>query len=127
MTSSPFGFTKLLVADLEGSAEFYETVFGLQPRFRVPYAINERKLEEIIYSSESGPTLALLKFEAATQPSSDEVILGFFTDDIASTFDRAVTAGGAIVRPPRPEPEWGITVGFLADKEGHLIEVTQPF
>ena len=126
MTSPQFRFTKLLVADLEGSAAFYENVFGMERTFRIPSEINDRALEEIIFTSESGPTFGLLKFDGVTKASSDEVILGFSTTDIEDTCARVVSAGGVVVRPPRPEAEWGVIVGFVTDNEGHLLEVTQP-
>jgi len=126
MTSCRFSFTKLLVTDLESSAEFYEKVFGMERTFRIPYELNDRALEEIIFTSDSGPTFGLLKFDGVTKASSDEVILGFSTTDMEGVFARVVSAGGAVVRPPRAEAEWGVTVGFVTDNGGHLLEVTQP-
>src|SRR4051794_33853751 len=127
MSSGHLGFTKLLVTDLEASAAFYQSVFGIEENYRVQSEINDRKIEEILFKAEPGnATFVLLKFDGAAQPSSDEVILGFITTDIARVFRRAVEAGGAVSQPAKPQPEHGVTVGFVTDNEGHLIEVVQP-
>jgi len=121
------GFTKLLVTDLDASAAFYQSVFGVEENYRVRSEINDRKIEEILFKAEPGnATFVLFKFDGATRPSSDEVILGFITTDIDGVFARAVEAGGAVTQAARPQPEHGVTVGFITDNEGHLIEVVQP-
>jgi predicted enzyme related to lactoylglutathione lyase len=127
MSTGHLGFTKLLVTDLETSSAFYQSVFGLEENYRVRSQIGDRKIEEILFRSEPGQaTFVLLAFEGATTPSADEVILGFITSDLAGVFDRAVKAGGRVFQAQRSEPEHGVTVGFVTDNEGHLIEVVQP-
>lgn len=120
------GFTKLLVTDLQASAAFYETVFGLEQNYRVQSDISGRAIEEILFKAEPGAaTFVLLRFDGTEKASSDEVILGFITEDIEGVFTRATAAGGAVATPFAPRPEHGVTVGFLKDNEGHLIEVVQ--
>ena len=60
-----FGFTKLLVADLETSATFYKTVFGLQERGRVRSEIADRKIDEIMFEAQTpgGASFVLLHFD----------------------------------------------------------------
>ena len=43
-------------------------------------------------------------------------------EDIAR---KAEINGGSIVQPPKTMPEAGVAVAFIADPEGHLIEVVQ--
>ena len=126
MSSGRLGFTKLLVTDLEASAAFYETVFGLKENHRVHSQIGDRKIDEILFHADAnGATFVLLKFDGTTEPSRDEVILGFITPDIGAVFQRVREAGGAVAQPPRIETQHGVHVGFITDNEGHLIEVVQ--
>src|SRR4051794_10349468 len=125
--SDRFGFTKLLVADLEVSATFYKTVFGLEERGRVRSEIADRKIDEIMFEPQSpgGASFVLLHFDGVTDPSSDEVILGFVTTDLSGLVSRVERAGGTVVAPVRKQPEHGVLVAFVNDNEGHLIEVVE--
>jgi predicted enzyme related to lactoylglutathione lyase len=70
--------------------------------------------------------LVLLHYIDATEPSSSEVILGFLTPDADALIERALAAGGAVVREPTLHADIGVKVGFITDIENHLIEVVQP-
>jgi lactoylglutathione lyase len=122
-----FGFTKLLVADLEASTRFYTTVFGLQERGRVSSEIADRKIDEIMFEPQApgAATFILLHFASVTTASSDEVILGFITTDLSQLVTRVEGAGGTVVVPARSQPEHGVIVAFVNDNEGHLIEVVE--
>ena len=122
-----FGFTKLLVVDLEASATFYKTVFGLEERGRVRSEIADRKIDEIMFEPQTpgGASFVLLHFDGVTAPSSDEVILGFVTTDLSGLVARVERTGGTVVAPARKQPEHGVLVAFVNDNEGHLIEVVE--
>ena len=128
MTSQNFAFTKLVVGNLDASAAFYENVFGLKRQARIQAEISGRKIDEIIYepTSKGGSNFVLLTYFDTPKPGSGEVIVGFVSDDVYALFDRAVAAGGTVFQAARDAPEHGLTVGFLADPEGHLIEVIKP-
>jgi predicted enzyme related to lactoylglutathione lyase len=129
MSASPdhFGFTKLLVADLEKSAAFYRAVFGLKETTRIRSEIAGRALEEILFNptGEGAATFVLLKFEDATTPSSDELILGFLSTDVDALVQRAIAAGGTVMREALDYEHLGVRVAFINDLEGHLIEAVQ--
>jgi predicted enzyme related to lactoylglutathione lyase len=122
-----FGFTKLLVADLESTARFYAAAFGLEEHGRVQSEIADRKIAEIIFKPDTpgASGFVLLHFDGVTSPSGDEVILGFVTDDLSQLVSRVQVAGGSVLVPPRKQPEHGIIVAFVRDIEGHLIEVVE--
>lgn len=122
-----FGFTKLLVDDLDRSAAFYSDVAGLVELVRVESDIAGRPIREILFNptGEGGATFALLKFLDADRPGRDEAILGFQTEDLQAFVERATTAGATIVAPIREMPEHGVRVAFVADIEGHLLEVVE--
>ena len=121
-------FTKLVVNDLEAAHDFYTSVFGLVEVGRVSETIGGRPIDEIMYqpTSDGGRSFVLLRFGDRTHPSSDDVIVGVMTDDLGGLMSRAVAAGGRVVDDVRSMPEHGIDVAFLADNEGHLIEVVRP-
>jgi len=122
-----FGFTKLVVDDLERCAVFYSKVFGLTETIRVSDDIAGRRIDEIMYqpTSPGGSSFVLLRFpdEATTGPAG--VIPGFITTDIEALVERAVAAGGTVIEPPLDRPAHGVTTTFIEDPEGRLIEVVQ--
>lgn len=122
-----FGFTKLLVDDIERAADFYKEVCGLSETARVDAIINGRPISEILFAptGQGAATFVLLKFLDAPKPTNDEVILGFITDDIEAFCARADAAGGRITQPIADNPEHGVKVAFVTDVEGHLIEVVE--
>ena len=126
-TLAHFGFTKLVVVDLEAAAAFYTAVFGVEEQHRVHSDIGGRPIDEIIFAAAGpqAPTLVILRFADQATPSHSELILGFITDDIDALFARAVAAGGAVAQAVEDHPEHGAKVGFVTDPEGHLIEVVE--
>ncbi len=127
MSTSHFGFTKLVVADLDAAAAFYTTVFAFTETARVSSEIAGRPIDEIMYAATAvgGATFVLLQFTDQPTPAQGEVILGFVVSEIDALVERAVAAGGAIAQVPTDRVEHGMRVGFLTDPEGHLIEVVE--
>ena len=127
-TTAPlFGFTKLVVADLDKSAAFYRDVFGLKESARIESDIAGRAIEEIMFTPtvSGGATFVLLRYLDAAVPSAGELILGFLTSDIDALMSGAVDAGGAVLREAQIHADLGVKVGFVTDLEGHVIEVVQ--
>lgn len=122
-----FGFTKLIVQDLEGMATFYKDVAGLVEMARVQDSVGDRKIDEILFqpTAAGGSTLVLFKFLDRSAPASEEVILGFQTPDIVAFVERLKAGGGAVVTEIDNKPEHGVKVAFVTDPEGHLIEVVE--
>lgn len=125
--SSHFGFTKLVVQDLEAMATFYKNVAGLVEMARVQDAVGDRQIDEIMFNAtgEGGATFVLFKFLDRDAPAQDEVILGFQTSDVVSFVERVQAAGGAVVQPIEVKEAHGVKVAFVTDPEGHLIEVVE--
>ena len=121
-----FGFTKLLVDDLEEAARFYTNVCGLRELARVESRIEGRPIREIMYhpTTDGGATFVLLQFMDKPGTGSD-VILGFQTEDLTSFVERALAAGGTLADPIKSLPEHGVKVAFVRDVEGHLLEVVE--
>ena len=122
-----FGFSKLLVNDLEKCATFYKDVCGLTEMARVDAEIAGRGIKEIMFNATApgAATFVLLKFVDTTKAFNDEVITGFVTDDLEAFVARVKKAGGKVVDDIKSMPEHGVKVAFVADVEGHLLEVVE--
>ena len=72
-----------------------------------------------------GGSLTLIQFLDAPNPSHGEMIVGFTTNDIQALLDRVTIAGGRVTEPIRSMPEHHLHVAFIADVEGHVIEIVQ--
>lgn len=122
-----FSFTKLIVEDLEGTAEFYKSVCGLVEQMRFDATIHGRPISEITFlpTYPGGGSLTLLKFTDAPKRIDGELILGFTTDDLDAFVARVEAAGGRVTDPIRAMTEMNLRVAFVEDIEGHLIEVVQ--
>lgn len=122
-----FGFTKLVVADLERCLAFYQAVCGLEEQGRVEATIADRKISEILLqpTTPGGPNLVLLHFPDRPHAAAEEAILGFITGDLDAFVERTRAAGGTVYEAIKAMPEHGVRVAFVKDPEGHLIEVVQ--
>ena len=123
-----FGFTKLIVNDLDACAAYYGEVFGFTETMRLQAHEGDRAISEIIMGPEDGgpnETLVMYKYVNRPTPPTGEVILGFTTDDLDALIKRSLGAGGAIAIDLVDMPEHGVKVVFLSDPEGHLSEVVQ--
>ncbi len=129
MAADNFVFTKLVVADLDRAARFYEAVCGLEPQARIAGSVGGRPITEIVYQPtyKGGASLVLLAYDDAPGPASGEIIVGIASSDAEAFVTRAVAAGGRVVEAVRDAPAHSLEVGFVADPEGHLIEVIQRY
>jgi predicted enzyme related to lactoylglutathione lyase len=121
--SRHFGFTKLVVADLERSAAFYESALQLVRTRRVDFAGGAELLYEP--TAPGGAMFVLIHYDDAPKPASGELVLGFHTDDIAALVERVQGAGGMVDRAPYAIPEMKLRVAFVRDVEGHVIELLE--
>lgn len=126
---STYAFTKLVVGDLERTADFYKAVFDYHELQRVQSEVAGEPMEEIIMvrGADMGGevTLVIWRWTERPAPRDSDVIPGFISTDVDAVVARAVPAGGKVIRAPRDMPEHGVRVGFIADVDGRLIEVVQ--
>jgi catechol 2,3-dioxygenase-like lactoylglutathione lyase family enzyme len=127
MTGGNFGFTKLVVGDLEKSAAFYKSVCGYTEQARVNDVLAGRAISEILFepAAPGGHTFVLLAFHDTTEPAAGEAILGFAVTDIVGFVARVRAAGGVVVDDVKAMPAHGVKVAIVKDIEGHLIEVVE--
>ena len=127
MTGGGFGFTKLVVGDLEKAAAFYKSVCGFTEQARVTDSLGGRAISEILFEPATlgGHTFVLLAFLDTPKPAAGEAILGFTVTDIVGFVARVRAAGGSVVDDVKAMPAHGVRVAIVTDIEGHLIEVVE--
>ena len=126
--NNQFQYTKLIVHDLDRTAAFYRNVCGLVELMRVDEKVAGRSITEIVFKGTGDDpyaSLMLLKFHDAPNPSNDEVMLAYVSDDVVAFLKRVRAAGGTVAEEIRVVPENGVKVAFVRDVEGHLIEVIE--
>jgi predicted enzyme related to lactoylglutathione lyase len=127
--SASFGFTKLVVHELDKLAAFYCEVYGLHAVQRVRgHRIGGEEIDEIMLSADPDAafgSLVLLRYPGRGPSPTGELILGFTTDDLPGLLDRVRAAGGGVHAPIKEIPELKLRVAFATDPEGHLAELVQ--
>lgn len=121
-----FAFTKIIVADVKAMERFYCDTLGLKVTARID--VNERgwNLEEAILSVGDGSTsLNLLQYRDRPAPPLGEAVVGFHVDDMDSVIAAATAGGGSLVTEPVDIPEHKLRACYIADPEGHLLELLQ--
>jgi lactoylglutathione lyase len=123
----------LNVADLDAAEQWYAEAFGYERDFVARLDAFELDIVMLIHPTR-GDRLELLHrpgsrpgLRAETPP---EAVLtqgfGHVAFDVAGvdeTFDRLVALGARSVMEPRPSPEPGVRMAFVADPEGNLVEL----
>jgi lactoylglutathione lyase len=115
----------IYVSDLDRSIEFWRDVIGipLVSKTDIPGA------KEAILQSEHGGS----RIQLAQKLDDDRPIdmgnamwkLYVNTDDCAALYDRAIGAGCASVSEPSRLDRWPVTVAFVNDPDGYLIEMVE--
>lgn len=113
------------VSDLERSVAFWEGVVGIpvQSRTEIPGA------KEVVLQAEIGGS----RIQLAQHDDNDGTIdmgtavwkLYVDTDDCQAVYDKAIAAGCESITPPQQLDRWPVTIAFIKDPDGYLIEFVQ--
>lgn len=122
-----YAFTKIIVADLAAMERFYCDGLGLRVQTRIAvdkpgYALRET----VLVVGESGTLLNLVQYLDRPCPTPGEAVVGLSIDDMNAVIAAATEAGGSVVTPPVDIPDHQLKVAYIADPEGHLLELLQP-
>ena len=112
------------VSDLARSERFYVDVLGLEVLNR----ISTPDVDELIVGSSTGGSQLILARHAHGRPVQAgggmwKIYLA--TDDSEGLFRRAVEAGAEPVAEPRHLERFKVTIAFVHDPDGHLVELGQ--
>jgi len=113
------------VRDLERAVEFWEGVMGIpvQSRTGIP------NVKEVVLQAEAGGSRIQLAQHLDREGPVDMGTamwkLYVDTDDCQALYDKAIAAGCESVTPPQKLDRWPVTVAFIKDFDGYLIELIQ--
>ena len=125
-----FAYTILYVEDVLKAIQFYEQAFGFTKKFITP----DNSYGEVISGettlSFASKTLALSNLkdgfiESNLNEKPFGIEIGFTTNDVQATINRAIEAGAKLYAAPKEKP-WGQVVGYVRDLDGFLIEICTP-
>lgn len=122
-----FSHTIFYVKDVLTTLKFYESAFGLKPRFiheSNTYAELDTGDVALAFASEELGKINLPEgFQKNTltkPPQGCEIALSTKTPE--KYFQQALQAGAQILSPPIEKP-WGQVVAYVRDEDGILIEI----
>lgn len=122
----------LTVGDLDAMTRWYTHVLRLTVEFE--FALDELDFRGVMLRSADGHRIELLHREGnraglqAADPVEAALTRGFGhialdVADVLVTFTEFVQAGASERMSPRPSPEPGVRMAYVADPEGNLIEL----
>ena len=123
----------LNVADLDAAERWYITALGYERELTLRIDAFALDIVMLIHPG-NGDRLELLHrpgsragLRAASPPEAVLTNgfghLAFDISELDAAFDRLVGLGARSVMSPRPSPERGVRMAFVADPEGNLIEL----
>ncbi|HEY4547202.1 MAG TPA: VOC family protein [Pedomonas sp.] len=129
MAALSFALAKIIVGDLDAVEKFYTSTLGLTRAAYIEFGEGPGQLQEVILAVPGGgPTdvkLHLVRYPNNPAPVPGEAIVGFMVDDVEATAAAMIAAGGRIVAPVQEIPEHRLKLAFVADVEGHTVEILQ--
>ena len=122
-----FGFTKLIVADLALLEPFYVDVLRLSVVTRISVDEPDWALDEVVLGipGVTGCQLNLVQYRKRATPPPGEAVIGFYVTDIEAICAAAVRGGGVISVPVQHLAAHNLSLAYIADPEGHLIELLE--
>src|SRR4029453_15123863 len=124
MTTGWPGQYCLNVSDLDASVAFY-TALGLEctSRTEIPQAF-----EAIVENPAGGSKLQLAQQkEAPPELDRGPAFWKLYVNphDIAATYEKALAAGATVESAPQRMERWPVTVAFVHDPDGYLVELVE--
>jgi len=115
----------IYVSDIDAAIKFYETL-GLECTSRT--VITDDITEAVLENPDKGGWIQLAHNKQHKGPidmGSAVWKLYVYTDDCQGVYDRAMAAGYKSVSAPQKTDRWPVTLAFIADPDGYLIELLQ--
>jgi lactoylglutathione lyase len=115
----------IYVSDIEATIKFYETL-GLECTSRT--VITDDIKEAVLENPERGGWIQLAQNKQIKGPidmGSAMWKLYVYTDDCQGAYDRAMAAGYESMSAPKTPERWPITLAFIKDPDGYVVELVQ--
>jgi lactoylglutathione lyase len=115
----------IYVSDMDRALSFWEGVVGIPVSSRTDIP----NVREVVLQADVGGSRIQL---AQRLDSTDPIDMGntmwklyVDTDDCQALYDKAIAAGCESVTPPTQLDRWPVTVAFVKDFDGYLIEFVE--
>jgi len=115
----------IYVSDMDRALSFWEGVVGIPVSSRTDIP----NVKEVVLQADVGGSRIQL---AQRLDSTDPIDMGnamwklyVDTDDCQAVYDKAIVAGCESVTPPTQLDRWPVTVAFVKDFDGYLIEFVE--
>ncbi|WP_139492016.1 VOC family protein [Brevibacillus dissolubilis] len=116
----------LYVHDVAKSLEFYRDKLGLAVRADHDTYIELDTGAVILSLFDRGNARETTKLQVPEGEGSSQTFeVGFVTEDVEGTVNRLREQGVPVLKEPIVKP-WGQTVAYVADPDGHYIEICTP-
>jgi predicted enzyme related to lactoylglutathione lyase len=115
----------IYVKDIEKSIAFYTDAIGLKLQGRTEI---DDVHEAVVAADQGGGRLQLAERYNNGQAVDHGFALWkiyFNVDDCEATHAAAVAAGATSTMAPRPLDRWPVTVAFIEDPDGYVVELVQ--
>jgi lactoylglutathione lyase len=115
----------IYVSDIERSIRFYQDVIGLTLQNRTEI---DDVHEAVLAADQGGGRLQLAERYVGGQPIDHGFALWKIymnVDDCAATHQKAVEAGMISTMEPQRLDRWPVTVAFIEDPDGYVIELIE--
>ena len=125
-----FGYTIVYVSSVADALTFYKDAFDFETRFlHESGQYGELNTGETVLAFASH-AMGEMNLDGQYQKNDLNAMpfgveLAFVTDDVASSYAKAVAAGAVSIKEPTTKP-WGQVVAYVRSKEGTLIELCSP-
>lgn len=116
-------YTILYINDLQQSLHFYHDILGLPIRLQQgTYIEFDTGATVLAINTRSSVTEEIGLVVPESSHRSQTFELGFVVDDVSQTIDTLRQQNVPIIKEPVTKP-WGQTVAYVADPDGHYIEI----
>jgi len=122
------GMTILYVADQAAAAEYYRSLFQLNPRLHVPGMTEFQLSESLVLGLMPIKGISRLlgqNWKTGDDNASPKAELYLLVEDAAAWLTRAVALGGRMLMDVKIQ-NWGDRVGYCLDPDGHVLAFAEP-
>jgi predicted enzyme related to lactoylglutathione lyase len=122
------GYIIIYVLNLEETVTFYEKAFGISRRFihESGYAEMETGATALAFATEKlGAMNGVVTRQNRGNDDAAGAEIAFVTDDVSTSFAKAVTAGALAYKQPEKKPS-GQELAYVRDNNGFLVEICSP-
>lgn len=129
MPALSFAFTKIIVADLDASEQFYIQALGLSRVTYIEFGEGIGRLQEVVLAvpndTSGGAHLQLIHYPNKPVPAPGETVIGFMVDNVDATVAAMTGAGARVTVPVMDMPDHRLKLAYVTDLDGHIIELLQ--